>query len=34
MFYLVDQLFWLLLIAFIVGLIVGWKSYDTAGSKR
>lgn len=26
MWYLVEQLFWLLLIAFIVGLVVGWMT--------
>lgn len=26
MWYLVEQLFWLLLIAFVVGLVVGWMT--------
>lgn len=29
MFYLIEQLFWLLLAAFIVGLIVGWVTSET-----
>lgn len=33
MIYLIEQLFWLLLIAFIVGAIVGWVTNEPAKSK-
>lgn len=34
MMYLVEQLFWLLLIAFVVGLLVGWTTSQPAGGKE
>jgi len=33
MFYLIDQLFWFLLIAFIIGIIVGWMTYKPGPSR-
>ncbi len=34
MIYLVEQLFWFLLIAFIVGLVVGWLTCEPSKSKQ
>lgn len=34
MIYLVEQLFWFLLLAFVIGLIVGWISFETRDLKR
>ena len=34
MIYLIEQLFWFLLIAFIIGLVVGWVTYEPLKSKR
>ncbi len=34
MIYLVEQLFWFLLIAFIIGLVVGWVTFETRKSVR
>lgn len=34
MVYLIEQLFWFLLIAFIIGLVVGWVTCEPAESKQ
>ncbi len=34
MIYLIEQLFWFLLIAFVVGLVVGWMTFTFRKTSR
>lgn len=34
MIYLIEQLFWFLLFAFVIGLIVGWMTYEPHKQNR